>query len=486
MTKAVLQTYKKHFWIPGIIVAALTGAVFFVLLFGPAVYNVEGLTFRAALQPARNGETILQIPPLGSISADTHNLPVAIQITLNNIETDLASSFFQDNDEKTIWHEADFKILVRPFLLRQICVAITGAATAVLLLWRFKPKLILYGALTGLLASGTFLYSLSASYDLDAFAQPEVNGVLSLAASIFPEPDTLLQKLDEVQSQTKLMVNSIEALFASTNGLAAIASPENQSTTKKILLVGDLHSNPIGVNLIRNITDAFVIDMIIDTGDLTDFGSSFEATFLQELNKIAVPYLFCPGNHDSPEIIETIQEMPTGKILVGDMIEIAGIKILGSPDPLYTSDSVIEDDKQKELLSQQLQIEKIKSQAELQPDIIVVHNSDVATALGNSFPLIITGHTHRQNITDKGDSLIINPGTTGAAGIRGLYSHEATPYSAAILYIKPGEKAIALDMIKYIPANHNFVIERKLLTAEDEPHNQPSAQTLVPVKESND
>ena len=463
----------KHLRFLGIIGTALIGAVLFILLFGPAVYNVEGLTFRASLQPAWQGKTVLLIPPLGNISADTHDLPIMIQITLTNIEADLASSLFQDDGEKTIWHQADFKVLVQPFLLRQICLAVLGAATTFLILWRFKPRMILAGALTGLLASVIFFSCLSASYDLDAFAQPEVNGVLSLAASIFPEPDTLLQKLDEVQSQTRLMVDSIEALFASTRGLAAMAGPESQSSTKKILLVGDLHSNPVGVNLISSITDAFTIDMIIDTGDLTDFGSSFETAFVQELNKIVIPYLFCPGNHDTPEIIETIREMPGGKILDGNILEIGGLKILGSPDPLCASSSVKEEDELKEHLSRQQQIENIKSQADLLPDIVVVHNTDAARELSNSFPLVITGHTHRQKVTESNGSLMINPGTTGAAGIRGLYSREAASYSAIILYIKPGEKAIALDLIQYIPATHNFVIERKLLPTGSENQSLP-------------
>lgn len=450
---------------PAIIISALMGAILFVSLFGTQVYNIDGLSLSLSLKPAMHGKTIVEIPPLGNISANTHNLPIALQITLNNIGVDLASSFLDSDSENNSLSnlKMDFPELIKPFLIRQIILALLGAAITILLLWRFNIKHIVGGALIGSLAIGLILFSFFDNYDIDAFAQPEVSGVISLAASVFPEPDKLLEKLDEVQSQTKLMVNNIEALFVSVDGLASVGSPEQENSTKKVLLVGDLHSNPVGIELISSIADAFKVDLIIDTGDLTDFGSPLETSFAQELSKIELPYLFSPGNHDSPKVIEFVESLPYAQVFQGNIIEIAGLKILGAPDPLSVSNVVSEEDKQKNSIMQQGQVDSFMLQINNQPDIAVVHNNQVAQQLQNSFPLIVTGHTHQQSVKVRADSIIINPGTTGAAGLRGLYSEGDTTYSAVILYIKPGEKATAVDIIKYIPASHNFFIERKLL-----------------------
>lgn len=448
-----------------IITSALMGAILFVSLFGAAVYDVDGLSLSLSLKPAMHGKTIVEIPPLGNISADTHNLPVTLQITLDNIGVDLASNLLDSYSENNALSnlKVDLPELIKPFLIRQIYLALLGSAIAVLLLWRFNIKYIIGGALIGTLAISLVLFSLFDSYDIDAFAQPEVSGVLSLAASVFPEPDKLLEKLDEVQSQTRMMVNNIEALFTSAKGLASIGSPEHENYTRKVLLVGDLHSNPVGIELISSIADAFAVDLIIDTGDLTDFGSPLETMFAHELSKIELPYLFSPGNHDSPEIIEFIESLPDTQVFQDNIIEIAGLKILGAPDPLSFSNTATEEDKQKQANMQKSLIESIETQSVNKPDIAVVHNNQVAQQLQNSFPLIVTGHTHQQSVKVRADSIIINPGTTGAAGLRGLYSEGDTTYSAVILYIKPGEKATAVDIIKYIPASHNFFIERKLL-----------------------
>lgn len=62
--------------------AVIVGAVFFVTVFGPAVYEVQGVSFRGELRPALNGRTVLEIPPVGNLTADTHSTPVEIHITV--------------------------------------------------------------------------------------------------------------------------------------------------------------------------------------------------------------------------------------------------------------------------------------------------------------------------------------------------------------------------------------------------------------------
>lgn len=466
MTKsAPLKTLMKKSKPIGIFISAIFGAVLFIYLFGSAVYDINGLAVQVALKPAVKGSTIIEIPPLGSISAATHNLPVSLQISLNNIGVDLASSFIDESENNALSDlKSDFPQLIKPFLVRQVLLAALGAAISTFLLWRFRMRDILGGTLVGALAVGLILGSLANSYETDAFAQPEVKGVLSLAANIFPEPDKLLDKLDEVKSQTRLMVSNIQTLYVSVNGLASVGNLEEENTTRKILLVGDLHSNPVGIELISSITKAFKIDMIIDTGDLTDFGSPLETKFAQQLGTIDLPYLFCPGNHDTPEITEFIENLPHAQVLEDRILEVAEIKILGNPDPLSASDSVTEEDQEKLSFMQQNQIHTLMAHTNDQPDIVVVHNNKVAAQLDGFFPLVVTGHNHKQSIRISDGSVILNPGTTGAAGVRGLYGQGDTPYSAVILYMRPGERAIAVDIIKYVPASHNFLIERKLLS----------------------
>lgn len=87
----------------------------------------------------------------------------------------------------------------------------------------------------------------------------------------------------------------------------------------------------------------------------------------------------------------------------------------------------------------------------------------MAKKLAGTYPLIVTGHTHQQSIQVVKDTVILNPGSSGAAGLRGLYADQLVPYSAIILYIIPGQGPTAADTVKYDPLSDRFYIERKML-----------------------
>lgn len=60
--------------------------------------------------------------------------------------------------------------------------------------------------------------------------------------------------------------------------------------------------------------------------------------------------------------------------------------------------------------------------------------------------------------------------------MRGLYTDQVIPYSAIILYIRPGQGPTAADTIKYDPLSDRFYIERKML--------QTNAPDLVQGKDT--
>ncbi|HNX92364.1 MAG TPA: hypothetical protein PKI17_02475, partial [Syntrophomonas sp.] len=75
----------------------------------------------------------------------------------------------------------------------------------------------------------------------------------------------------------------------------------------------------------------------------------------------------------------------------------------------------------------------------------------------------VTGHDHQLQVKQRGGSVLINPGTTGAAGLRGLYSEEGKAYSAVVAYLLPGSGLIAMDLIDYEPASNQFSLHRKVV-----------------------
>ncbi len=454
-----------------IILTAILAALLFVYLFGATTYDFDGVELTLSTRLASQGRTILDLPPFGSMAAATHaQVPFELIIKLDYIGTEFAQSFLNSDAEisEDIINNLKMGIptLFLPFALKQVFLAALGGFLGVWLIWRSPFLLALAAAFLGGITIIIMLFGCLQVYDISTFEEPEYNGVLALAPNLIPTPDELLDRLELVQHQTRRVAGNIQTLFTNANGISTLTNPEDDKQIRKILLVGDLHSNPIGVEFLKSLADNFKVDIIVDTGDLTDFGNSLETKMTEGLLQIDIPYVFVPGNHDTPEVVDFVKEMKNSLVLQGQNITIKGISFKGAPDSLANSkEEFFIDDRSEweKLINEQVENLSVDEyDKENLPDILVVHNHEVAQKLSQDYPLVVNGHTHRVEIVENLDHIRINPGTAGAAGLRGLYSESSIPYSAVILYIKPGERPVAADIIKYEPLSDHFFLERKL------------------------
>lgn len=245
----------------------------------------------------------------------------------------------------------------------------------------------------------------------------------------------------------------------------AMASPEDQQKVVKALIVSDLHANPVGVEFIKSTADQFQVDFIINIGDLTDFGTAAEAKTIQELKDIKIPQLFVSGNHDSPELLKIINGFDHFQVLDGKTVTVAGIKVLGFPDPLANDTAVEYKNSKEEHQMLAYESDHIRAAVEKQghPDILVIHNASLGKRLMLLSNLTVSGHNHVLNVAQQDGSVFIDPGTAGAAGLRGLYSEEGKSYSAAVAYLVPGSGLLAMDLVEYSPTSNQFSLQRKLV-----------------------
>lgn len=449
------------------ITALLITAFFFacmaVYLLGPTTYNIEGLRLNFSLSPSTKGLTVIHLPPFGSISAFTHDSPLKLNIELSYIGTDLAKDLLHSYTSSSFIERLRSHIpgLMPVFILKQIIFAFAGASFMTYIIWRSSLKQTLLSAAWAVLLLLLIFWQTFTTYDIRAFKEPEYSGVITLAPNLIPEPEKLLSQLDEVQKLTRKVVDNIKVLFAHAENFSLVGNPADSSEIKKVLVISDLHSNPVGIEFITSLAQSFKVDLIIDAGDLTDFGSEAEIQAVEKLKNLNIPYVFASGNHDTPETVAFIRSLKKGIVLEG-LTEVAGLKILGTGDPLAASLDVAITDENEWEETVLAKVPELLSQAEEKPDLVVIHNHKAARELAKTFPLVIHGHNHRLEIAEENGNIRINPGTAGAAGLRGLYAEKGVPYSAVILYIKPGEKPLACDIVKYDPLADRFFIERKL------------------------
>ena len=450
----------------GIIITAVLGACLALYTMGPSLYTFEGLTFSVSTLPAAKGSTTIDLSPLGSISAATHKLPLELKIKLHYIGTGaITQPTLTSIDNWSRIYEGLINN-IKPFIIRQLLIIFCAAVFSVLLIWRSRLRTALISGLACSLLMALLLIGTYQSYQAQALREPVYCGIIALAPQVIPEPGKIMDRLEEIQADTRKIVGNISVLMRNSNGLAFFSTPMEENAFKKVLLISDLHSNPLGVQFIKEISLAFQVDLILDAGDLTDLGTSLEAEYGAGISSIKTPYVFCPGNHDTPEIMDFVKNLDNAMVLEGGTVDISGIRILGVADPLSAGTEVeMEDALAWEKLMQERvsALRKSAQEEEFPPHLLVVHHPQIAQQLAEDFPLIVYGHTHQQSIKVNNDSIMLNPGTSGAAGLRGLYADQAVPYSAMILYLNDEGLAAAVDTVKYEPFSDRFYIERKLL-----------------------
>ncbi|ATW26505.1 metallophosphoesterase family protein [Candidatus Formimonas warabiya] len=452
----------------GVLLTAGVGILVCLFLFGTTSFKVHDLTWKIFAVPSLQGQTVIEFPPFGNLSAQTHVSPLDLHIRLERVGPQLVQTkYLAKESQAQIVNDIQDSIpqVLVHFSLRQIGIGFFGAFLFVFFIWRLRFKPALGAGLLGALLMGACFLLGFFTFNTEAFQEPHYDGVISEAPNFIHLASLSASQIKNIQSQAGTLMENVEGMAASTESVANLGTLGKEGSVKKILLVSDLHSNPMGVELMKSLVKSFKIDFIIDAGDLTDFGSHLEIQTADEVSKLGIPYLFCPGNHETEEMVAYMKTLPNVVVLQGQTKTFQGIRILGIPDPLSSDPAVeIKDaDAWAEVVNSTAENALETIQKEGRPDILVMHNPQISRKLAGSASLLISGHTHLQaREILKDGTLLINPGTTGAAGMRGLYAKNNIPYSAVILHYSTDQGAIATDFVQYDLASQNFSLKRHL------------------------
>ncbi|MFC8923673.1 metallophosphoesterase [Cellulosimicrobium sp. NPDC057127] len=117
---------------------------------------------------------------------------------------------------------------------------------------------------------------------------------------------------------------------------ATAPEPAAEEDLVTLLLISDLHCNIGMAPLIRTVAERSDADVVLNAGDTTMNGTSVESYCVDAFAGAVpddVPVVVADGNHDSVET--SAQERANGQtVLDGEVVEVAGLRILGDRDPL--------------------------------------------------------------------------------------------------------------------------------------------------------
>lgn len=449
-----------------ILILGIIGSVVFVSLLGTTSFKVLAFELDVSIGIFSSGLTEVHIPPIGIVRSNTHSSPLKFSISLTNLNLNLMEELTEGEKQEEILASV-INILsqrLRMFIVRILLITFLGGAFLTFIFYK-RPKELLLGGIVGVVLFSILLLIAFNTYDQTVFfTNPEFEGVLHMAPWMFGLLEESLEKLEDFSDQMNLLIINLYRLFESIQFLEPLGAVDGDI---KVLHVSDIHNHPVAYDFIRQVVNNFNVDIVIDTGDISDYGTELEGELLRNLQDIDIPYVFIPGNHDSPAIIDTMHSLDTVFVLIDDVIHINGVTIAGIADP--ASESTAMAVPPREVYLERVQrLENTIMESGLEPFFVISHHPIVSQELSGRFPVLLQGHLHAINIYEEGGSIIINPGTSGAAGIRGLLARDEVPYSVVLMHLKKNSddsmRLVAVDTIKVFNISSGFILERKLIT----------------------
>ncbi len=406
--------------------------------------------FSASLGWSGPASTI-RVAPLGAVQVDSHRGPIRLTARVVQIRDGEARRLLEDPPSARELRgqvERELRSALSELAIRGLIGATIGGLLLGALVFRRPAITLLAGAIAlgsalacGGVAAGTWKKS--------SIAQPRYTGLLAAAPALVGSVDDLANRFGEYRGELAGLVDNVTQLYRT--GVSLPVTPVGGDAIR-VLHVSDLHLNPAGFDLEETIARQFDVDLILDTGDLTDWGSVPETRLLDRLGRLGRPLVYVRGNHDSRQVQAAVARLPNATVLDGRFAEVAGVRLLGEGDPRFTPDQetrrapTVENDQVRDS-GRRLQ-SLVASKGPPPPDLVAVHDPIAAEPLIGQVPLVLAGHRHERQVSERDGTVVMVQGSTGGAGLRGLQGEKPTDLSCSVLYLdRTTHRLLAYDDI---------------------------------------
>jgi predicted MPP superfamily phosphohydrolase len=428
----------------GVVLVALIGAWLGLLVGGRTTQPLGPVETEMTAHLSWSGETDVRAGPLGTLLLDTHDAPLKITVSVQGIALADAQAIVDDPQSLTglqAWVTHDLRSAIRELIIRSVASAIVGALLLGLVVYRRSARrlALVFAASVGLItAGGGAAY---ATWNPRAISEPHYTGLLAGAPALVGNAKDIVAGFGNYSQELAKLVGNVSKLYDVTSTLPAY---QPDPSTIRVLHVSDIHLNPAAWEVISSVSKQFAVQVIVDSGDISDHGSNAERRFVEPIKDLDLPYVWVRGNHDSTAIQNEMKKIPNVVVLDnGDTATVAGLKFIGEGDPRFTPDRS-KDVLDNETLAEAGRILAGNAFGSLQrPDIAVVHDPTMARPLDGAVKLVLAGHTHRRatELMPEGTRLFVQ-GSTGGAGLRALEGEQPMPVELSVLYLDAATKKL--------------------------------------------
>ena len=413
------------------------GLILFINLFSATDFQLLSFMINLQVKLGHSARTSVRLPPVGQLYAPTHWLPIRLNAELRGVDLNLLKTVaFSPNLDSPEMLEAIKQEALRILLLFFLKVVALGVSGSVFLLFIGgirQPRQLFLGGVAAALVIVLLVGVLYATYDISGFEHLEYEGMIEAAPWILGLAWDAVAQVEELGKRVQVLASNLYSALQELENLGPLGLVQADVL---VLHVSDIHNNPIAYSFAKQVVDSFPVDFVVDTGDLTDWGTALEMEITGRIEDLKVPYLFVTGNHDSPEVLRKLTSVKNAVLITHEEQVIQELRVAGTGD-LVADTYLATPASPRELEAYARELNEVWGKIADKPDIFMVHNHLVAEALEPGlFPLVTYGHTHLWGLYERGATVYSNAGTTGAAGIRGFQGREPLPYSLSLLYFK--------------------------------------------------
>jgi predicted MPP superfamily phosphohydrolase len=508
----------------------VAGVVVGTLLFAHTEIAVGPFRAEMSVSPSISGGTEIDIPPLGSLHLDSHAGPIHLKVDLGSLDQERTEALIGDPTAiSTAGQSAvdDVTNGIMRLALRALGAAIATSLLLAALIFRNVRRVAWTGGLA-LVVTGGSLGLAAGTVRPESLSEPRYEGLLVNAPAVVGDARRIADNYGRYADQLQQIVSNVSRIYTTVSTLPVY---EPAGNTTRILHVSDLHLNPSAWGLIRTVVQQFDIDAVIDTGDIVDWGSSAETSYVSEIRRVGVPYIYVRGNHDSIAIESAVAAQPNARVLDNSVVTVNGLSIAGIGDPEFTPDKSetppaagdADDPSSSPLLRAGDRLAATVTSSPVKIGVALVHDPAMAPPLAGTVPLVLSGHLHRRDVRmlpapavppsappsaaagpssasappsapappSAGAPLPGSPpssvvptetrlmvqGSTGGAGLRGLEGEDPTPIQMSVLYFDETQALKAYDDIQLGGTGQSQItLSRKVIGHDEpEPATAPSA-----------
>ena len=427
------------------------------------------------------GTTVVGLPPLGEVQVDTHDAPLRVSANLADVDVQRLSNDLKAKSTSEITEDVatDARSRFGPFAVRTLIVATVGGALAGLIVFRRRWRSAVIATATALVVVGGSLAATWRTFSTDAFSQPTFRGTLRLAPQLLGPASELTERLDAFRANIERIVGGAIRAYSALEPQTIGGSDE-----LRVLHLSDVHLNTIGTEFALELARGFDVDLVIDTGDLTSYGTPVEEAIVTQIPRFRDPYVFVRGNHDPATVARRVARTKNGRVLDGDATTVKGLRIFGVAHPAFTEDQQADVDSEE--LAERAsaiagEIADDVSALDEVPDIVAVHDDRMASELAGKVPLVLSGHFHRARAQMVDGTLYLRAGSTGGAGVNMFSAATPVPLSAEVLYFDTERRLVAYDLVEQSPTTGRLTIQRHVVPEAGGPSPSPEVRPLPPT-----